>query len=87
MSMPTNETKPAAHTANQRTNEINGRLDVLGALAGPQDRPQDDPVPICDRCGNACDDGYSTRYYGNADPETGYRDQERICAACNEGDS
>ena len=39
MSMPTNETKPAAHTANQRTNEINGMLDVLGALAGPQGSP------------------------------------------------
>ena len=40
----------------------------------------------CDRCGGSTEDGYVLMYHGEADQETGYRDQEVICAACDEED-
>ena len=39
-------------------------------------------TPSCDKCGGPTSCGYEIRYYGEADPQTGYRDQERICNRC-----
>lgn len=45
-----------------------------------------EPNATCDRCGGSLDDGYLIVYHGQPDPETGYRDQEVICTACDEDD-
>lgn len=72
-------------TPTQLTAQTEAVLDFLGGLAMPT-RANEEKAPTCDRCGNSCDDGWITMYHGQADPETGYRDQEIICAACDEAD-
>lgn len=68
----------------QFTSEISGMLSALGSLTAR------DVIAVesatCDRCGGSCEDGYRIEYHGQADPETGYRDQSIICIACDEED-
>ncbi len=41
-----------------------------------------DVSPICSECGCPCDDGYQKRFTGRRESDTGYADEEYICAAC-----
>lgn len=61
-------------------------LSALRSLTARDVVALEDPPPTCDRCGCSCEDGYHIEYHGQADPETGYRDQSIICSACDEAD-
>lgn len=41
-----------------------------------------DKSPTCSECGCPCDDGYEQRFTGRREADTGYQDEEYICAAC-----
>lgn len=42
--------------------------------------------PLCDRCGEFCDEGFEERVLAT-DPETGYQDTETVCSFCTAEES